>query len=151
MRACQHFLFLCGNGGCRRHRAIFDAVEFVVEVLIGKTHSPYTTHAFSFETIHLRMLSCFQSLKPYTYPGFQSLKPYTYPGFQSLKPYTYPGCQSLKPYTDPGFQSLKISAPLHCHRRHDYRRKSFARNQTVELTGCPSRVRCRWAKQLPGC
>ena len=31
MRACQHFLLLCSNGGCRRLRAIGDAGESVIE------------------------------------------------------------------------------------------------------------------------
>ena len=32
VRACQPFLLLCSNGGCRRHRAVFDGGEFVIGI-----------------------------------------------------------------------------------------------------------------------
>ena len=39
MRVCQHFLFLCSNGGYRRHRAVFDAGKFVIEFSPQKNSS----------------------------------------------------------------------------------------------------------------
>ena len=32
----RHFLFVCSNGSCRRHREIFNEVEFVVELISQK-------------------------------------------------------------------------------------------------------------------
>ena len=54
--ACQHFFLLGGKGGCRRHGTNFDAVEFVTEAHIYKTHSVIQhtlTHALSlWKSVH---------------------------------------------------------------------------------------------------
>ena len=127
MRACQHFLFVCVCVSM----VVADGIEqfltrsnLLLKHSLAKRVHHTRTLTFSSETIHLAMLSCFQSLKPYIYPGFQSLKPYTHLDFHWV---TENHCTATL--------SQGTWFP---------RRQSFAPNQTVELTGCPSRMRCRW-------